>query len=253
MLRINPDKTRQSAFVYSEHSKAGTVPLHAHRRAQLLYVSVGVLTVRTEQGVWVVPPQRAVWILPGVRHSVYSSRPYYLCTLYVEASLIELPSKCTVVAIEPLVRELLLAAALFGPEYDEGSAEERLIRVALDRLPILPQLALHLPEPRDDRLRHITEGLQSEPSNTRPLSEWAQAAGLTTRNAERLFHRELGMTFGKWRQQLRLLLALEQLASGEKVTNVALNLGYSDVSSFIAMFKATQGTTPTQYFRQPMV
>jgi len=68
-----------------------------------------------------------------------------------------------------------------------------------------------------------------------------------------VYHRELGMTFGKWRQQLRLLLALEQLASGEKVTNVALNLGYSDVSSFIAMFKSTLGTTPAQYFRQPMV
>jgi AraC-like DNA-binding protein len=58
------------------------------------------------------------------------------------------------------------------------------------------------------------------------------------------------MTFSKWGQQLRLLLELERLGCGESVTNVALEIGYSDVSSFIAVFKAAPGTTPAQYLRQ---
>ena len=37
---------------------------------------------------------------------------------------------------------------------------------------------------------------------------------------ERLFQRETGMTFGKWRQQLRLLHALRLLAAGRPVTAV---------------------------------
>lgn len=77
-----------------------------------------------------------------------------------------------------------------------------------------------------------------------------RAAGLTERNAQRLFHRELGTTFGQWRRQLRLLLTLERLAYGESVTNVALDVGYSDVSAFIAMSKAALSVTPAQYFRR---
>jgi AraC-like DNA-binding protein len=127
---------------------------------------------------------------------------------------------------------------------------EAQIRVALDQLPTLPLLALHLPEPEDERLQQITRGLASHPSDARSLADWAKEAGLTARTAERLFQIELGMTFGKWRQQLRLLVALEQLAHGESVTNVALAVGYSDVSAFIAMFKGALGITPVQYFRQ---
>jgi AraC-like DNA-binding protein len=70
------------------------------------------------------------------------------------------------------------------------------------------------------------------------------------RTAARLFRRETGMSLGQWRLQLRLLTALEQLAEGEAVSNVALNVGYADVSSFIAVFKAALGQTPTKYFRQ---
>jgi AraC-like DNA-binding protein len=148
------------------------------------------------------------------------------------------------------VHELLLAAAQFGPEYDEGSAEQRLLRVILDRLPTLSLPPLHLPEPEDDRLRHITGILSKEPSNKKSLSELAHFAALTERNAERLFRSETGMTFGKWRQQLRLITALQKLADGESVTNVALDVGYSDVSAFIAMFKTILGITPAQYFRK---
>lgn len=81
MESINPYETRQPVFVLSEGYQAGSVPWRAHRRAQLVYVSEGVLTVRTEQGLCVVPPQGAVWVLPGVNHSVDSSRPYSRCTL----------------------------------------------------------------------------------------------------------------------------------------------------------------------------
>ena len=43
---------------------------------------------------------------------------------------------------------------------------------------------------------------------------------------QRLFLRHTGMTFGRWRQQARLLAAMERLARGERVLDVALDLGY---------------------------
>jgi AraC-like DNA-binding protein len=57
------------------------------------------------------------------------------------------------------------------------------------------------------------------------------------------------MTFGRWRQQLRLLTALERLSLGEPVTRVALDLGYASPSAFSAMFHRALGTTPSAYFR----
>jgi AraC-like DNA-binding protein len=56
------------------------------------------------------------------------------------------------------------------------------------------------------------------------------------------------MSFGQWRQQLRILEALRRLGSKEPVTTVAMDLGYDSPSAFIAMFKKALGHTPGQYF-----
>jgi AraC-like DNA-binding protein len=40
------------------------------------------------------------------------------------------------------------------------------------------------------------------------------------------------------------------LAEGRKITDVALESGYSTTSAFISMFKKTLGTTPSRYFKE---
>jgi AraC-like DNA-binding protein len=91
--------------------------------------------------------------------------------------------------------------------------------------------------------------LHSDPSDSRPLSELCRLGGASKRTVERLFQRDAGMTFGKWRQQLRLMRAMQILAEGAKVTHAALEAGYSTPSAFISMFRRTLGTTPASYFR----
>jgi AraC-like DNA-binding protein len=51
----------------------------------------------------------------------------------------------------------------------------------------------------------------------------------------------------EWRRRLRLLHAVRLLAEGEPVTAVALEVGYSSVSAFIAVFRKEFGTTPGRY------
>ncbi|WP_245430501.1 helix-turn-helix domain-containing protein [Rhizobium tropici] len=63
-----------------------------------------------------------------------------------------------------------------------------------------------------------------------------------------MFQRETGMSFIRWRQQLHIGLALQRLARGELVTNIANDLGYGSVSAFISMFRRILGTTPARYF-----
>jgi AraC-like DNA-binding protein len=84
----------------------------------------------------------------------------------------------------------------------------------------------------------------------RTLDEWSAAAGASSRTLARLFRKETGMSFGAWRQQARLLDALRRLATGEAVTNVALDLGYASPSAFTSMFRRTLGRAPSRYFME---
>ncbi len=68
------------------------------------------------------------------------------------------------------------------------------------------------------------------------------------RTLSRLFDAELGMSFVQCRQQIRLLAAVKQLALGDSVSRVALEVGFQSQSSFIALFRRTLGVTPKQYF-----
>jgi AraC-like DNA-binding protein len=70
---------------------------------------------------------------------------------------------------------------------------------------------------------------------------------VNAKTIRRWFVDDLGMTFGKWRRQARLLCALEQLAAGRSVLDVALATGYANHSAFSAMFRAQLGVSPSEF------
>ena len=107
---------------------------------------------------------------------------------------------------------------------------------------------LKLPLPTDPRALRIAEALRNNPSDNITLDELSRNAGASKRTIERLFQTETDLTFGKWRQQMRLMHALRLLALGESVTAAALEVGYDSTSAFIAAFKSVLGTTPGQYY-----
>lgn len=71
---------------------------------------------------------------------------------------------------------------------------------------------------------------------------------MSERSLARLVATETGLSFGRWRQQLHLIVALRELASGATVQNVSDKLGYESVTAFITMFKKALGSTPGKYF-----
>jgi AraC-like DNA-binding protein len=75
----------------------------------------------------------------------------------------------------------------------------------------------------------------------------ARKAGASPRTLERLFRNETGMTFSQWKTRLLLIEAIERLARGASVTEVALDLGYSTTSSFVYMFRSNMGVSPGSY------
>lgn len=246
---VDPDAMPSSVFVLADRHDGVKVPWHVHRRVQFVHVSAGVLTVMTRHARFVIPPQRAVWIASGVEHRIAGRAPFWLTTCYIEPALAPPDHISRVVAVDRLTDELLIAASAFGGNYPAAGPEARLIAVLLDRLGALSSMDIALPEPTDPRLLRITERLIGHPTCDDTLATLAAYSALTERTAARLFLRETGLTFGQWRQQMRLQAALEHLATGASVTEAAFSVGYADVSSFIAAFKLLFGKTPSQIMR----
>jgi AraC-like DNA-binding protein len=227
------------------------IPRHRHGVGQLVYAASGVMTVRTRDGSWVVPPLRAVWVPPFVEHAIRTTGDVEMRTVYLSRALAAtLPRACCVVQVTPLLRELLLRATAFRPAYPRQGPEARAAAVLVDEIRGATVAPLHLPFPSDPRALRVARALIASPGDARPLAGWSKPAGASERTLARLFRRETGLGFRAWRQQLRLLRALERIASGEAVTQLALELGYESPSAFIAMFRKSLGTSPTRYFRK---
>ena len=227
------------------------IPRHRHAVAQLVYAISGVMTVTTKDGAWVVPPLRAVWMPPGVAHAIRMTGDVEMRTVYLSRALAaQLPAACGVVHVTPLLRELVLRTVAFPKRWRPGGPEARLATVLVDEIRAAPAVPLHLPQPADPRALFVARTLAADPADPRPLGAFARPAGASVRTLARLFRRETGLSFAAWRQQLRLLRALERLAAGEPVTAVALDLGYSGPSAFVAMFRRALGVSPGRYFRE---
>jgi AraC-like DNA-binding protein len=258
---FDPDGIEQAVFVVGERHAALDEPWRADRRARLIHVGEGVLTVHTKAGRWVVPPGRALWIVANTLHCLHATQPVQLYSLYVAIDAATdssadpapdaapLPTRTGALIPDALVQALLAAAAELPHGHPPDAPALRLLQVLLDRVAGLPAAPLGLNWPDDPRAQRIADALSANPAQSLVLEELAAAAGVTARTAARLFAKETGQTFGQWRQQLRLLAALEHLGAGESVTQVALEVGYSDVSSFIAVFRDAFGDTPARYFR----
>ncbi|WP_299396985.1 helix-turn-helix domain-containing protein [Pelagibius sp.] len=222
---------------------------HSHRRGQLVYALRGCASVRTRDALFVVPPHRAVWLPPETPHAVDYPREVAFRGLFVAPDHCHgLPGQTTVMQIDPLTRELIDAAARLPWDYAPDGREHRLMTVLLDQLVALPATPLRLPEGEDAQVRKVMHALRANPADNRPLDRWAEAVHLSERTLARRFLLDTGMSFGAWRQQLRLVVALERLAAGEAITTVALDLGYRTPSSFTTMFKRALGVPPSAYF-----
>jgi AraC-like DNA-binding protein len=181
-------------------------------------------------------------------HSIRIGNDLAMRTLYVRGDAPGLPALCSVLAVSPLLRELILRAVELPLDYDEAGPGGRVMSLILDEIRTLPVLPLHLPWPVDDRLRRICDAIRHAPALDRTLDDWARDAGASSRTLARLFRQETGMSFTGWRQQARLLKALGRLAEGDAVTTIAYDLGYASPSAFTSMFRRALGRAPTRYF-----
>jgi len=251
---VEPDDVPRMVVTYGFASDTfGDFELapHSHRKSQILLVQRGALACEVAGGLWVVPPRSALWIPGGSQHSIRLAGAIEGYGGFVARDADpRLPAACCAIAVTPLLRELLIRAATLPLLYEEGGTNSRMLTVLLDELVSAKIENLHLPMPSDPRLRRIADIMMASPSDRGSLAAWAGCAGMSSRSLGRLIVRETGMSFGRWRQQLGLVLAVQWLADGMSIQQVAADLGYESVPSFVTMFRKMLGVSPGRYMAE---
>jgi AraC-like DNA-binding protein/mannose-6-phosphate isomerase-like protein (cupin superfamily) len=221
--------------------------MHRHRRAQVLYSTTGLMQVDTIDGSWTVPTQRAVLIPPNTDHQVLMER-VSTRSLYLEPSAAPwFSTRCQVVDVSPLLRELLLAAVDIPADYPPHGRDSALVNLILHEIQSVTPLPFDLPMPSHSLLLRRCQAFASHPKIDETPQQWAASLDLSTRTFNRAFRAQTGLTFQQWRQRACVLHAIRLLSTRKTVTQTATTLGYSAPAAFSAMFSKHTGAAPNSF------
>lgn len=231
------------------------VPRHEHPYGHLIYADRGLLRVETESGQWLVPPTAAVWLRSGVSHRLIVPVALQAHGLFVREDVCaRLPAADRVVHVSGLLRELIVALTQ-GETQTESAERMRLLGALLvEELRSQPVVPFHLPWPAggaNSLIRHVCQELLDNPANTATAAGWADRLAMSDKTFHRHFLQSTGMTFGKWRQQLRLMSSLTLLMQGMPITQVALASGYDSHSAYTTAFSKQFGWPPSAFAAKP--
>lgn len=251
----SPDLPSPIMFRSAQVPAGGCYPQHQHAWGEFVYSFSGIMEVKLADHHYLAPPQYGVWLPPQVAHIGVNRFEAHHGSVYITAEACQaLPPTPCALTVSPVVRALLdhlrqQPAPRPGVPPAVSEQEGRLLQVLVDLLAQAPCAGSYLPTSDDPALGALLRELEAHPADNRGLTELAQALHTTERTLMRRCQRDLGMSLNEWRQRLRVIKAMTLLEAGQTVESIALDLGYSGASAFIAMFKRLMGATPDEYRR----
>ena len=99
-------------------------------------------------------------------------------------------------------------------------------------------------------LRPVLDAIAADPAADHALPALAAAAGVSTRQLNRLFNQELGTTPGRYVELVRLEAAQALLDAGHTVTSAAARSGFGSDETLRRAFVHHLGIPPTTYRRR---
>lgn len=223
---------------------------HSHEWHQLLYTGSGAMTLYTQRTAWLVAPGRAVFIPAGIEHSIRIWGSAMMQSLYLRPDLPGASANCRVIPVAGFLRELILQVIAHGALDERMLRHQHLLALLLDEIARAETEPLMLPIPVESRASALAKHVLSDPAGASTLDELAKRFAASRRTVERVFQNETGLSFGLWRQKVRMLAGVRVLAEGRSVTDAAIEAGYSSVSAFVAAFRQTFGTTPGKLLKR---
>jgi len=147
-----------------------------------------------------------------------------------------------------------MAAASARPRF-ELAAGNSLEEIALDLAGTVISLAsdsAQVVRPEEirntGRIAQVLRRIEASSDQVVSIADLAQEAGLNRYHFLRTFKRTTGITPHQWLLRPRLRNAAERLATRpDPITEIALDVGFGDLSNFIRSFRAEFGVSPSQY------
>jgi AraC-like DNA-binding protein len=241
------DSTRIRSFsvTYPMVRRAELLPPMAEGWHLLVHAIQGVVWVRASDREWLVPPHRGLWVPEGTACRLEMRGDVALRMLYARSGVRGLPAQCGVVAVGPLLRELIVRANAIGALDARVPEQARLVGVLVDELRSLSVVGKHLPIPNDARGARLVAALDRGAG----WDEAVRESGASMRTLERIFMAQTGLSLGRWRRQRLLMTAVSRIADGESIKGAAAELGYASASAFVAMFRREMGVSPARFLR----
>lgn len=239
---------RPVVAVGNDYPPSHELDWHQHQRGQLLYATKGVVVLSTPEGAWVAPPERAIWTPGGCSHSVRMVGAVSTRSVLIDPDAYGSPGNSSrVIQVSPLLRALLETACGIEPEYDVAGRDGLVMDLLLAELARAPTVPLAVPFPKRPEIARRCQLFLERPTPHDTIDQWAAQLGMGRRAFTRAFRKETGLSFGVWKRQACLLIALPRLAAGEAVTTIALDLDYESPAAFTTMFKRLIGVAPSHY------
>ncbi len=218
-------------------------PNPAYEWDQFLGVTQGGLQVQVAGSRWNVAANQGLWIPHGQTHLIQAVRPSEILVFFVRDQLLQ---ECSVVAMSPLLRELLRKVTLKGALKTDLPLDVSYFQLVVNEIVASPTVPVKLQWPQSDEMRMVAE-LLATGSQGPSVSGCACIAGISKRTLERRFFEEVGVGLSKWRREWRLIEAVRMLLDGRSVEEIAFDLGYSGSSAFIETFRKKYGTPPAKF------
>lgn len=248
---VNECNIIEPTFIALRHEQINTqteYKSHAHAFGQLLYVVCGIMEMEVEGKHYLAPPEFCIWIPANTQHASFSKQSVKFRIIdFSQKYNDKFAQRACVVKLSAIFHSIMTDMFLRGVSLPETEQDTRLAEVLIDQFAVLPCQDTYLPITKDRFLAPILQELQKEPADNTTLAEWAKRYYTSERTLSRRCQQELGMSFSEWRQRLRYLHAVAALEQGKSVYEVALDVGYSSASAFIAMFQQISGVTPDRF------
>jgi len=134
------------------------------------------------------------------------------------------------------------------PSYFSGEAQESVAMDSFTVERIYHREKRSLTIKRDPRIQTVVEYLISHPTERFSISYLCDIAQMSPSSLRRHLKEHTGKTPGDFIKEVRIMVAARQLlATNERISTIAYDLGFTDQNYFSRKFKQVFGVSPSQY------
>ena len=224
---------------------------HSHEVHQIEYALQGVVEVETDSAHYLLPPQQAAWIPVGLEHQAVMNPDVKTVAVMFDPALIpEAGGRARIIAVSPLIREMMIYALRWPIDRDEGDPVSdgffrtlaQLVSEALDH-----EAPLSLPT-SEHPIVSAALAYTKQHLDGITADEVSRAVSVSERTLRRLFQDTLGLSWRTYLLHARMLRAMALLAApGQSVQATSSAVGFESLSSFTRCFSQFCGETPSTY------